>query len=78
MIVHAIEASDSDVEMVSALEGWKFEGPKGPLEIRAEDHAVLQPMFTATLKEEGANVTPVLGRDAGPRRPWRPPVTPFK
>ena len=75
MIVHAIEASDSDVDaMVSALEGWKFEGPKGPLEIRAEDHAVLQPMFTATLKEEGTNVTPV-PRDPAARSP---PVTPFK
>ena len=67
MIVHAIEASDSDVDaMVSALEGWKFEGPKGQLEIRAEDHAVLQPMFTATLKEEGTNVTPVLGETLDP------------
>ena len=67
MIVHAIEASDSDVDaMVSALEGWKFEGPKGQLEIRAEDHAVLQPMFTATLKEEGTNVARPR-RDPGPR-----------
>ncbi|HET6666278.1 MAG TPA: amino acid ABC transporter substrate-binding protein, partial [Intrasporangium sp.] len=77
-IVHAIEASDSDVDaMVSALEGWKFEGPKGQLEIRAEDHAVLQPMFTATLKSEGSNVTPVLGETLDPAA-VAPPVTPFK
>ena len=78
MIAHAIEASDSDVDaMVSALEGWKFEGPKGQLEIRAEDHAVLQPMFTATLKAEGSNVTPVLGETLDPAA-VAPPVTPFK
>ena len=78
MIAHAIEASDSDVDaMVSALEGWKFEGPKGQLEIRAEDHAVLQPMFTATLKQDGTNVTPVLGETLDSAA-VAPPVTPFK
>ncbi|MDC5699194.1 substrate-binding domain-containing protein [Intrasporangium calvum] len=78
MIVHAIEASDSDVDaMVSALEGWSFEGPKGQLQIRAEDHALLQPMFTATLKGDGGNVVPVLGDTLDPAA-VAPPVTPFK
>ena len=35
MIVHALEGGGDDVEkMVSSLEGWSFEGPKGKLEIR--------------------------------------------
>ncbi|GAA6525694.1 substrate-binding domain-containing protein [Intrasporangium sp. DVR] len=78
MIAHAIEASDSDVDaMVSALEGWSFEGPKGQLQIRAEDHALLQPMFTATLKQDGSTIAPVLGDTLDPAA-VAPPVTPFK
>ncbi len=78
MIVHAIEASDSDVDaMVKSLEGWKFEGPKGQLEVRAEDHALLQPMFTATLKQEGTNVVAVRGETLDPAT-VAPPVKPFK
>ena len=38
--------------MIAALEGWTFDGPKGPQEIRASDHAMLQPMFTVTLVGE--------------------------
>ncbi len=78
MIVHAIEASDSDVDaMVKSLEGWKFEGPKGQLEVRAEDHALLQPRFTATLKQEGTNVVAVRGETLDPAT-VAPPVKPFK
>ncbi len=77
MIVHALEASGDDADaMVGALEGWSFEGPKGSLKIRAEDHAVLQPMFTATLKKEGDTVVPVLGKTLDPAA-VAPPVTPF-
>ena len=39
--------------MVSALEGWEFESPKGKSTIRKEDHALLQPMFTAKLVKDG-------------------------
>jgi branched-chain amino acid transport system substrate-binding protein len=78
MIVHALEASGDDADkMVAALEGWKFEGPKGQMEIRAEDHAMLQPMFTATLKKEGDNYVPVLGETLDAAA-VAPPVTPFK
>ncbi|MGN6752348.1 MAG: substrate-binding domain-containing protein [Intrasporangium sp.] len=78
MIVHALEASGDDADkMVAALEGWKFEGPKGQMEIRAEDHALLQPMFTASLKKEGDNVVPVLGKTLDAAT-VAPPVTPFK
>ncbi|MBR7743959.1 substrate-binding domain-containing protein [Phycicoccus sp. BSK3Z-2] len=67
MIVHALEASPDDTDaMVAALEGWSFEGPKGAMEIRAEDHALLQPMFTATLEQQGDKVVPVLGETLDP------------
>ncbi|WP_231574141.1 ABC transporter substrate-binding protein [Streptomyces sp. e14] len=62
MIVHAIEsgsATDTSA-MVKALEGWSFDGPKGKEQIRAEDHALLQPMFTAKLKGTGAAAQPQL------------------
>lgn len=78
MIVHAIEASDTDVDaMVAALEGWSFEGPKGQIQIRPEDHAMLQPMFTATLKQEASTIVPVLGETLDAAT-VAPPVTPFK
>ena len=62
MIVHAIEAgSPTDTAaMVKALEDWRFNGPKGDEQIRAEDHALLQPMFTAKLTGEGAAAKPEL------------------
>lgn len=51
MIVRAVsEAEPTDVDgMIAALEGWEFEGPKGAMTIRASDHALLQPMFTASI-----------------------------
>lgn len=78
MAVRALSEGGEDVEkMVTALEGWTFEGPKGSMEIRAEDHALLQPMFTATLKKDGTNVAPVLDKTLDPAA-VAPPVTPFK
>lgn len=51
MIVHALEASTDDVPtMIKALEGWSFEAPKGKVTIRPGDHALIQPMFFASLK----------------------------
>ena len=51
MIVQALSEGDpgDTSSMISALEGWEFEAPKGTQTIRAGDHAMLQPMFTATL-----------------------------
>jgi branched-chain amino acid transport system substrate-binding protein len=46
--------------MIKAMEGWSFEGPKGPEQIRAADHALLQPMFTAKLTGSGASARPKL------------------
>jgi branched-chain amino acid transport system substrate-binding protein len=58
MMVRALKASTTDVSnMVSALEGWSFTGPKGQQEIRAQDHAMLQPMFLVQLRQNGTKYT---------------------
>lgn len=79
MIVRAVaRGGGSDVNrMISALEGWKFVGPKGQQQIRKADHAMLQPMFHVRLrtvrgKRQAVPVTTFpMGRVT-------PPVTPFK
>ncbi|MCN9242374.1 substrate-binding domain-containing protein [Streptomyces sp. RY43-2] len=75
MIVHAIEAGSATdtAAMVKALEGWSFDGPKGKEQIRAEDHALLQPMFTARLKGTGTAARPEL-IDSIPMGAVAPPV----
>ncbi|WP_323793571.1 substrate-binding domain-containing protein [Nocardioides sp.] len=62
MIAHAVaEGGGDDVDaMIEALEGWEFDGPKGSMTVRAEDHALIQPMFAATLVDEGGSPTPEL------------------
>jgi len=59
MIVRALsKGSTTDVDkMISALEGWSFTGPKGQQEIRASDHAMLQPMFLVQLRQSGGKYT---------------------
>lgn len=54
MIVHALESAEADdvAGMIAALEGWSFDAPKGAQQIRASDHAMLQPMFTVQLVGE--------------------------
>jgi branched-chain amino acid transport system substrate-binding protein len=56
MICHAVQvAKGTNVDrMISALEGWQFVGPKGVERIRKADHALIQPMFIASLAQ-GAN-----------------------
>jgi len=50
MIVQALKKGDYNVDkMISALEGYKFLGPKGFEAIRPQDHATLQPMFRVQL-----------------------------
>jgi branched-chain amino acid transport system substrate-binding protein len=51
MICHAVQvAKGTNVDkMISALEGWQFLGPKGVERIRKADHALIQPMFIASL-----------------------------
>jgi branched-chain amino acid transport system substrate-binding protein len=61
MIVQAVrEGGDTVDGMIAALEGWQFDGPKGGYTIRAEDHALIQPMFQATLVAAGGGFTPEL------------------
>ncbi|WP_134773935.1 substrate-binding domain-containing protein [Ornithinimicrobium flavum] len=62
MIVQAVgEGGGEDVNaMIEALEGWEFEGPKGTLTIREGDHALLQPMFTVQLNQDGEAWVPEL------------------
>jgi branched-chain amino acid transport system substrate-binding protein len=58
MIVRALKGSTTDVsKMISSLEGWSFTGPKGQQEIRASDHALLQPMFLVRLRQDGNRFT---------------------
>jgi branched-chain amino acid transport system substrate-binding protein len=58
MIVRAVQEGGDDVDkMVTALEGWSFDGIKGKLTIRAEDHALLQPMYQAKLSGAGDQIT---------------------
>jgi branched-chain amino acid transport system substrate-binding protein len=63
MIVHAIQAGGgtSVSAMIKALDGWSFLAPKGMQQIRASDHAMLQPMYQARLVENSpADFSPVL------------------
>ena len=52
MVVEALRATggaaDAD-SLRAALEGMSFEGPKGLIEIRAEDHVAIQDMYIVTL-----------------------------
>jgi branched-chain amino acid transport system substrate-binding protein len=63
MLVQALKVGNYDVDkMVTALEGFKFLGPKGFEAIRPQDHATLQPMFRVQLVKNGTRLTPkVLG-----------------
>ena len=78
MVVHAAQESPDDVDgMITALQGWEFEGPKGTTTIRAEDHAMLQPMFQTKLVDVNGTLTPELVKELAPAD-TAPPVTPFK
>ncbi|WP_410821728.1 substrate-binding domain-containing protein [Micromonospora sp. 050-3] len=58
MVVRAAQEGGDDVDkMVTALEGWSFDGVKGKMTIRAADHALLQPMFQAKLAGSGTAFT---------------------
>lgn len=56
MVVEAVKATNGDVSgaaLVEAMEGLEFEGPKGTIFIRPEDHVAIQDMYILEL----ANVT---------------------
>jgi branched-chain amino acid transport system substrate-binding protein len=56
MIVRAIQAGGgADVNaMINGLSGWTFLAPKGMQQIRASDHAMLQPMFQVKLTDDSS------------------------
>ncbi|MEV4631210.1 substrate-binding domain-containing protein [Micromonospora sp. NPDC049523] len=57
MVVRAATEGGDDVDkMVTALEGWSFDGVKGKNTIRPADHALLQPMFQAKLTGSGDQI----------------------
>lgn len=53
MLVQAVSAGGGDNvdDMIASLEDWTFDSVKGSITVRAEDHAMLQPMFQAKLVE---------------------------
>jgi branched-chain amino acid transport system substrate-binding protein len=78
MIVHALEASGSDVDaMIKALEGWSFDGVKGKATVRPADHALLQPMFQAKLSGSGTDYKAELVKAVSPEDAT-PPAVAFK
>ena len=60
MVVHAATAGDETAERVDALSGWTFDGVKGELHIRSEDHALIQPMYQVELVGTGEDAHPEL------------------
>ena len=68
MLVQALKVGNYDVDkMVTALEGFKFLGPKGYSAVRPQDHALLQPMFQAKLTGDTATLTDTISAaDAAP------------
>jgi len=52
MLVEAVKATGGDVSadaMIGVMEGMSFEGPKGTIDIRPEDHVAIQDMYIVTL-----------------------------
>ncbi|RLD03681.1 MAG: ABC transporter substrate-binding protein [Chloroflexi bacterium] len=52
MVVESIKAVEGKMDgatLISAMEGMTFEGPKGTIEIRPEDHVALQDMYILKL-----------------------------
>ncbi|MGC5170974.1 substrate-binding domain-containing protein [Microbacterium sp. DT81.1] len=61
MIVQAIKEGKGDVgAMIDALEGFEFDGPKGAMTVRADDHALIQEMYQAKLVADGGTFVPEL------------------
>jgi branched-chain amino acid transport system substrate-binding protein len=61
MIVQAIREGGDTVEgMIDVLEGWTFDSVKGEITVRADDHAMIQPMYQAKLVQDGASWVPEL------------------
>ncbi len=81
MLVRALQKAGGDQNvdsMISALEGWKFLGPKGAMYVRSQDHALIQPMFqVALVKGKNGKYTDKVLKVIPPSEE-QPPLTPFK
>ncbi|GAB3746695.1 substrate-binding domain-containing protein [Nocardiopsis nanhaiensis] len=60
MVVHAASEGDETQDRIDALSGWTFDGVKGELHVRPEDHALIQPMYQVELVGEGDDAHPEL------------------
>jgi len=52
MVVEGLKATEGDASanaLIAAFEGMEFEGPKGTIYIRPEDHVAIQDMYIVTL-----------------------------
>ncbi|MEN8114108.1 MAG: substrate-binding domain-containing protein [Actinomycetota bacterium] len=52
LVTEALKATGGDASaaaLIDAMEGISFEGPKGLIEIRSEDHVAIQDMYVVTL-----------------------------
>ncbi len=52
LLTEAIKATEGDTSpdaLIAAMEGMEFEGPKGTIYIRPEDHVAIQDMYIVTL-----------------------------
>jgi branched-chain amino acid transport system substrate-binding protein len=77
MVVRAAAAGDDVDKMIAALEGWAFDGVKGKLTVRKEDHALLQPMFQGKFTGGAAELKPGLVKALDPADA-APPVAQMK
>ncbi len=78
LVVRAVQEGGDDVDkMIGALEGWSFDGVKGKMTVRAEDHALLQPMYQATLTGSGDQLTAKLEKALTPEE-VAPPAAAMK
>jgi len=74
LVVRAVQQGGDDVDkMIGALEGYSFDGVKGKLTVRKEDHALLQPMFQAKFTDGKPALVKALGPDE-----VTPPAVPMK
>ncbi|MFC7545092.1 substrate-binding domain-containing protein [Plantactinospora sp. GCM10030261] len=78
MVVRAVEEGGDDVDkMITGLEGWSFDGVKGKMTVRAEDHALLQPMFQVKLSGSGTEFSAQREKELAPDE-CAPPVASMK
>jgi branched-chain amino acid transport system substrate-binding protein len=78
MIVRAVQKGGGENvdQMISALEGYQFVGPKGVNRIRQQDHALIQPMFSAKVRQVNGKWQAFQTKVYSPGN-IQPPIRPF-